>query len=133
MHCTHASLPHMLEQRSGRIVTIISDAARVGEPGLAAYAAAKAGAAGFTRALAREVGRSGITVNNAALASIDGPGRHGTPEQDARFEKQLRRYVVPRLGTPHDVAGLVAFLASPMAEWIAGQAYPINGGYSVNQ
>jgi NAD(P)-dependent dehydrogenase (short-subunit alcohol dehydrogenase family) len=132
LHCTRAVLPHMVERRWGRVVTIISEAARSGEPGLAPYAAAKAGAAGFGRSLAREVGRHGITVNNVALGSMDHPSRHA-PEQTERTEKQLRRYLVRRFGTPEDVAGIVTFLASPLAEWITGQTFPVNGGYTVNQ
>lgn len=132
MYCTRAALPHMIGRDDGRIVTIVSEAARSGEAGLVAYAAAKAGAAGFTRALAREVGRHGITVNNVALGSIDHPARHGSAEADARIEKQLRRYIIRRLGTPDDVAGLVTFLASPLASWITGQTYPLNGGYTLN-
>jgi 3-oxoacyl-[acyl-carrier protein] reductase len=70
------------------------------------------------------------------LASIDRPERHaegGDLAESDRLEKQLRRYVIRRLGTPDDVAGLVTFLASPLASWITGQTYPLNGGYTVNQ
>lgn len=133
LHCTRAALPHMLGRGYGRIVTIISDAARSGEPGLAAYGAAKAAAAGFTRSLAKEVGREGITVNNVALGSMDSPERQALEGADARLQQQLKRYVVRRLGTPDDVAGLVTFLASPLASWITGQTYPLNGGYTINQ
>jgi NAD(P)-dependent dehydrogenase (short-subunit alcohol dehydrogenase family) len=137
MHCTRAVLPHMVEQGDGRVITIISDAARWGEPRMAPYAAAKAGASGFTRALAREVGRHGVTVNNVALATVDTIGlaeqAAASPEMAARLDKQLSRYIIRRLGTPDDVAGLVTFLASPLASWITGQTYPVNGGYTVNQ
>jgi NAD(P)-dependent dehydrogenase (short-subunit alcohol dehydrogenase family) len=137
LNCTHAVLPAMVEQGHGRIVTIVSDAARWGEPRMAAYAAAKGGAAAFTRALAREVGGAGITVNNVALATIDtfglGEAARESPELAARLDAQLRRYIIRRLGTPDDVAGLVTFLASDHASWITGQTYPVNGGYTVNQ
>jgi NAD(P)-dependent dehydrogenase (short-subunit alcohol dehydrogenase family) len=137
MNCTRAALPHMLAAGAGRVITIVSDAARVGEPNMAPYAAAKAGAAGFTRALAREVGRAGVTVNNVALGTVDTVGlaeMARESEQIAeRVRRQLKRYTVPRLGEPADVAGLVAFLASPLAGWITGQTYPVNGGYSVTQ
>ncbi len=56
-----------------------------------------------------------------------------SPELAARLQKQLKRYVVPRLGRPTDVAGMVTFLASSHASWITGQTYPVNGGYTVNQ
>ncbi|OAA25802.1 3-oxoacyl-(acyl-carrier protein) reductase [Frankia sp. EI5c] len=136
MNCTRAALPHMIGSGGGRIITIVSDAGRVGEPHMAPYAAAKAGAAGFTRAIAREVGRDGITVNNIALATVDTVGlaelARDSPEMRDRIERQLRRYIVPRLGQPDDVSGLVVFLASSAASWITGQTYPVNGGYSVN-
>jgi NAD(P)-dependent dehydrogenase (short-subunit alcohol dehydrogenase family) len=136
MNCTRAALPTMIDRAAGRVVTIISDAGRWGEPRMAPYAAAKAGAAGFTRSIAREVGRHGITVNNIALGSID-TTEHGRdvegPGAAERVQRQLRSYVVPRLGRPDDVAGLVAYLVSPLASWITGQTYPLNGGYTVNQ
>jgi NAD(P)-dependent dehydrogenase (short-subunit alcohol dehydrogenase family) len=134
MHCTRAVLPHMIGRGEGRIITIVSDAGRWGEPRMAPYAAAKAGAAGFTRALAREVGRDGITVNNVALGTIDTIGLEemasNSVEVADRLRKQLGRYIVRRLGQPEDVAGLVTFLASPLASWITGQTYPVNGGFS---
>ena len=100
---------------------------------MAAYSAAKAGAAGFTRALARDVGRHGINVNNVALASIDPTGAMSdtanlSPEAAERHKKQLRAYIIRRFGRPDDVAAMVTFLASPLADWITGQTYPVNGG-----
>lgn len=136
MNCTRAVLPGMISQGWGRVVTIVSDAGRWGEPGMAAYSAAKAGAAGFTRSLARDVGRHGITVNNIALGSIDSSGRiekaERSPEQEERFQRQMRSYIIRRLGRPEDIAAMATFLASPRAEWITGQTYPVNGGYTVN-
>ena len=137
LHCTRAVLPGMIEQGWGRIITIVSEAGRSGEPGLAAYSAAKAGAAGFTRSIAREVGRHGINANNVALASIDSSGYMARddlpPEELERQAKQLRAYIIRRYGRPDDVAAMCLFLASPLAEWITGQTYPVNGGYAVNQ
>ena len=137
MHCTRAVLPHMVANGDGRVITIISDAGRVGEAQMAPYAAAKAGAAGFTRALAREVGRDGVTVNCVSLGTVDTTGleerARNSPEVADRLQRQLKRYIVPRLGRPVDVAGLVTFLASSHATWITGQTYPVNGGYTVNQ
>lgn len=133
MYCAHAALPRMVERGWGRIVTIISDAARVGEKRMAAYAAAKAGAAGFSRAIASEVGRSGVTVNCVSLGSIE--SEHGRQAREAAGESEVYRkltaaYSMPRLGHPDDVASLVVFLASEQAGWITGQTYPVNGGYS---
>jgi NAD(P)-dependent dehydrogenase (short-subunit alcohol dehydrogenase family) len=138
MNCTHAALPGMIEREYGRVITIVSDAARSGEPRLAPYSAAKAGAAGLTRAVAREVGRYGVTVNNIALASIDPAGGRLDPAQSPKetreqFEKQLRSYIIRRFGRPDEVAALVAFLASEFGAWITGQTIPLNGGYTVNQ
>jgi NAD(P)-dependent dehydrogenase (short-subunit alcohol dehydrogenase family) len=137
MHCTRAALPGMIDKGHGRVITIVSDAGRWGEPRMAAYSAAKAGAAGFTRSLARDVGRFGITVNNIALASIDPTGGSDpsalTPAQAEARQKQLRSYIIRRMGRPDDVAAMVMFLASPLTPWITGQTYPVNGGYTVNQ
>jgi 3-oxoacyl-[acyl-carrier protein] reductase len=136
MNCTHAVLPGMIERGWGRVVTIVSDAGRWGEPRMAAYSAAKAGAAGFTRSIARDVGRHGITVNNVALGTIDATGDMETAlasEEGERFSRMLRGYIIRRFGRPDDIAAMVTFLASPLAEWITGQTYPVNGGYTVNQ
>ncbi len=135
MHCTRAVLPGMIERQDGRVVTIVSDAGRWGEPYMGAYAAAKAGAAGFSRAIAREVGRHGVTVNCVALGSIGASedSQEQTVEAVEREQRQLRSYIVRRRGRPSDVAGLVTYLVSPLASWITGQTYPVNGGYTVNQ
>jgi len=102
---------------------VISDAARGGEPKLAAYAAAKAGAAGFSRAVAREVGRYGVTVNCVSLGTM-------APDGDGGYERDLRGYAIRRAGRPADVAGLVTLLAGEDAAWITGQTYPVDGGLS---
>lgn len=130
MHCTRAVLPSMITRGGGRIVTVISDAARVGEAGLTPYAAAKAGAAGFTRSVAREVGGHGITANCVALGTIDHGVAAAFLDDDART-KLLKRYVVKRLGTTEDAAAAITFLASDGAAWITGQTYPVNGGFSM--
>jgi 3-oxoacyl-[acyl-carrier protein] reductase len=133
MHCTRAILPSMISTGWGRVVTIVSDAARFGGAQLAPYAAAKAGAAGFCRSVAREVGRHSITVNCVSLGTIETPTTArppaATPEEEEARRARLRGYVIRRRGTPDDVSGLVTFLASPLASWITGQTYAINGGY----
>jgi 3-oxoacyl-[acyl-carrier protein] reductase len=132
MHCGRVVLPAMVEQGWGRIVTIVSDAGRVGESGMAAYAAAKAGAAGFSRAIAAEVGRHGVTANAVSLGTMRTPMTEAlwASDDEARQQAILRRYAIRRPGTPADVAGLVSFLCSPAASWITGQTYPVNGGSS---
>jgi NAD(P)-dependent dehydrogenase (short-subunit alcohol dehydrogenase family) len=127
MHCTRAALPGMIAAGGGgRIVTIVSESARYGDKCLAPYAAAKAGAAGFCRSVAREVGRFGITVNCVSLGTMDSPITAGAPFDGSG-------YVIRRRGRPEEVAGLVTYLASPQAEWITGQTYAINGGYTFSQ
>lgn len=134
MNCCHAAIPQMIKARQGRIVTIISDAGRVGEPHLAAYGAAKAGAAGFMRCIAKETGRYGITCNSVSLSTME---PQMDPEEKAGFlasdqAKALSsRYIIRRLGKPEEVAAMVLFLCSDGAAWISGQTYPVNGGYSL--
>lgn len=134
MHCIRATLPGMIAQgRGGRIVTVVSDSARAGDPGLGPYAAAKAGAAALTRSIATEVGRYGITANNVSLATIRPPSDVPDSElakTDAALKKRISEYVIRRRGEPEDVAGLVTYLVSPAAEWVTGQTYPVNGGYT---
>ena len=129
LHCAHAAVPGMIERGWGRIITIVSDSARVPERRMAAYAAAKAGAAGFSRALAAEVGRRGVTVNCISLGTIE--SEHAKQSADPEAQRAaLSGYLAARLGQPRDVASLVVFLASPHAEWITAQTVPVNGGYS---
>jgi NAD(P)-dependent dehydrogenase (short-subunit alcohol dehydrogenase family) len=133
MNCCHAALPGMVAQRKGRIVTIVSDAGRMGGARLAAYSAAKAGAGGFVRAIAREAGRFGITCNAVSLSTLEPP--LDEPQKTRFLESDQARaitsaYVIRRLGKPDDVAGITLFLCSAAASWITGQTYPVNGGYS---
>lgn len=132
LNTTRAVLPGMIEGGWGRVVTIISDAARVGEPKMAVYAAAKAGAAGLTRSIAVEVGRHGITANNIALGTMRTPLSESSwvGLDDVEVAGRMKGYAIRRPGLPGDVAALVGYLASPAASWITGQTIPLNGGYS---
>jgi NAD(P)-dependent dehydrogenase (short-subunit alcohol dehydrogenase family) len=130
LNCARAAVPGMVRRSRGRVVTVISDAGRVGEAGLPVYSAAKAGAAGFSRALARAVGRYNITVNCVSLASVRTPGVATATNDQELVKSMLRHYVIRRLGEPDDAAALILFLASDAAAWITGQTYPVNGGYS---
>lgn len=139
MYCTHAALPSMIANRQGRVITIVSDAGRFGDAYLAPYAAAKAGAAGFCRSVAREVGRHGITVNCVSLGTMRTPGTttEDDPDDldysnDKAMRKRLSQYIIRRQGEPADVAAMVTYLASPLASWITGQTYPVNGGYTLS-
>ena len=134
MNCCHIALPGMVAQGKGRIVTLVSDAGRVGEARLAAYSAAKAGAAGFMRAIARETGRYGITANAISLSALEPPLDPASKEQFLASEQAkaiVSRYVIRRFGRPDDVAIMALFLCSDAAGWITGQTYPVNGGYSL--
>jgi 3-oxoacyl-[acyl-carrier protein] reductase len=129
LYMTQAFLAGMVEREWGRVVTVISDASRAGDVRQSVYAAAKAAAAGFSRVLASEVGRYGVTVNCVSLAAIR-PGydpNSPLPEDQAR---QFRGYAIRRPGRPEDVAPVILLLVSPAGSWITGQVYPVNGGYT---
>ncbi|MFM8737963.1 MAG: 3-oxoacyl-ACP reductase FabG [Betaproteobacteria bacterium] len=127
---SRAVMRPMMKQRYGRIVNITSVVGAAGNPGQANYAAAKAGVAGMTRALARELGSRNITVNCVA------PGFIATDMTDALTEEQKKALLagVPlgRLGSTEDVAAAVAFLASPQAGYITGTELHVNGGMFMN-
>jgi 3-oxoacyl-[acyl-carrier protein] reductase len=130
MHVTRAVLPAMIERGRGKVVTIVSDSSRTGDANMAAYAAAKAGAAGLTRSIAREVGGRGITANCIALGSIN--QTENPPEvEEEQLGSLIKRYPIRRRGLPADVANLALFLASDLSPWLTGQTIPLNGGYSM--
>jgi len=123
---SRAVMRTMMKQRYGRIVNITSIVGATGSAGQANYAAAKAGVAGMTRSLARELGSRGITVNCVAPGYIDTDMTAQLPaEQKAAL---LAHIPLARLGQAQDVAHLVAFVASPRAAYITGQELHINGG-----
>lgn len=131
INCAAAVIPGMIDGRYGKIVTIISDAGRMGEAGLEIYSAAKAGGAGLTRALARSLGRHNIRANNIAIAAMNTPAISARlAAHPERAKQMLERYVVRRFGEPTDVANMALFLASDASDWITGQTYPVNGGFS---
>ena len=133
-NCCHALLPGMVTAQRGRIVTITSDSGRAGVPRQAVYSAAKAGAAGFVRSIAKEAGRYGITSNAISLSSLEFPMSEEEREKFYALDQiknQLSRYIVRRYGKPDEVAALTLFLCSDMAAWITGQTYPLNGGYTL--
>ncbi|MEI6546767.1 MAG: SDR family oxidoreductase [Burkholderiales bacterium] len=131
LHCTSAVVPGMIERRAGKLITIISDAGRMGEAGLEVYSGAKAGAAGFMRGVARSLGRHQISANCVAIGATATPAIAARLAADPeRTKKILEKYVIRRIGEPTDVANMVLFLASGASGWITGQTYPVNGGFS---
>lgn len=135
LNCSHEAVPMLIQHKQGRIITIVSDAGRVGEAGWAVYSGAKAGAAGFMRGLSRELGRYMATANCIALAATQTPGlaKRSEDADPELTKKKLAKYVIRRQGQPEDAAGAAVFLASNAGAWITGQTIPVNGGYSFNQ
>lgn len=121
-----ACLRPMTKARKGRIISIASVVALMGNAGQTNYSAAKAGMIGFTKSLAREVGARGITVNAVAPGFIDTDMTKGLADE----HKQVLLNQIPlnRLGRPEEIAAAVAFLASPQAAYITGETINVNGG-----
>jgi NAD(P)-dependent dehydrogenase (short-subunit alcohol dehydrogenase family) len=131
LNTTHAALPHMIRNGCGRIVNLAGDSARVGESGLAVTAASRGGVIAFSKSIAKEHGRDGVTANVLALGLIE--TSHTDPAwMAANREKITRLYPTRRLGTPSDIAPLVTLLASDAAAWISGQVVSISGGFSMS-
>ena len=116
----------MMKARWGRIINITSVVGAAGNPGQANYAAAKAGVAGMTRALAQELGSRNITVNCVAPGFIDTDMTRVLPEEQK--EALLRRIPLNRLGQADEIAAAVGFLASPRAGYVSGTTLHVNGG-----
>jgi 3-oxoacyl-[acyl-carrier protein] reductase len=123
---SRAVMRPMMKQRYGRIVNITSVVGASGNPGQANYAAAKAGVAGMTRALARELGSRSITVNCVAPGFIATDMTEALPE--AQKTALLQQIPLQRLGQPGEIAHAVAFLASPEAGYVTGTELHVNGG-----
>ncbi len=132
MNCTHAALAGMQERGYGRIVNISSEAGRVGSKGSAAYSAAKAGVIGFTKAIAREAARYGVTANAIAPGPIETPLLMGAKEFGEIGEKVIETMrtstQMGRLGQPEEVAAAVAFFASDDASYVTGETLGVSGG-----
>jgi 3-oxoacyl-[acyl-carrier protein] reductase len=123
---SRAVIRPMIKQRYGRIISITSVVGAAGNPGQANYAAAKAGVAGMTRALARELGSRNITVNCVAPGFIATDMTAALPE--AQHQALMAQIPLGKLGLPEDIAHAVSFLASPMANYVTGQELHVNGG-----
>jgi 2-hydroxycyclohexanecarboxyl-CoA dehydrogenase len=132
----HAILPGMVERRSGRIVNIASDAARVGSSGEAVYAACKGGLVALSKTLAREHARHAITVNVVCPGPTDTALFAGFKEGAANPEKLIQAFerAIPlgRIGQPDDLPGAVAFFASDDAAYVTGQVLSVSGGLTMS-
>jgi NAD(P)-dependent dehydrogenase (short-subunit alcohol dehydrogenase family) len=130
LNVSRAVLDAMTEQKYGRIVNLISDAGRIGEPYLTVYSAAKGGVAAFTKALAKEVGRYNITVNGVAPGITHTPGAQEFIQGAGGEEKLAKAYPLRRLAQPGDIANAILFLASDLSAYMTGQIFSVSGGYS---
>ena len=142
INCTRAVLDHMVERKCGKIISISSDAGRMGEYREAVYSGCKGGVIAMSKSLARELGRYGINVNvvcpgltipeavehTGELSMWKETGQLFTPELR---EKATKAYPLRRLGKPEDVANVVVFLASDAASFITGQTISASGGYTM--
>ena len=130
--CTHAALPGMQEAGYGRIVNIASEAGRVGSKGSAVYSAAKGGVIAFTKVMAREGARFGITANAIAPGPIETPLLMSALEAGELGEKVIETMKsgtqLRRLGTPDEVAAAVAFLAAEESSYVTGETLGVSGG-----
>ena len=124
--CTQAALPAMQQAGGGRIVNLASEAGRMGAKADAVYAATKGAVIAFTKSIAMENARYGITVNAIAPGPIDTPLLHRMPPK--AVEMVTASTLLRRLGQPEEIAAAVAFLASPEASYITGETLAVSGG-----
>jgi NAD(P)-dependent dehydrogenase (short-subunit alcohol dehydrogenase family) len=128
--CSKLVSPILTTRGYGRIVAVSSVLAQLGRVDLAGYIAAKSGLEGLVRALARELGPHGVTVNCVRPGSIEVPAEHDVvADHDAMVARQLDRQSIKRRGTPEDIAAAVHFLASQDAGFITGQCLTVDGGW----
>jgi 2-hydroxycyclohexanecarboxyl-CoA dehydrogenase len=144
INCTRAVIDHMIARKSGKIISIASDAGKVGEFKEAVYAGAKGAVIALSKSLAKEVGRYGINVNAVCPGAIvpasdEEMGASSLWQSGGLFykmtddtkEKMAKAYPLRRLGRAEDIANMVLFLASDAASWITGQAISVDGGYTM--
>ena len=130
LYCCKAVIPHMIAQRSGKIINITSTSARVYSPRMAVYGACKAAVASFSRCIAAELGRYGIYVNCVAPHAIVGKALNQLP--DSHRKETASTNALRKEGEPEDIANMVLFLASDKAKYITGQQYCVDGGFLLN-
>ena len=136
LHMHHAVLPGMAARKRGRIVNISSDAARVGSSGEAVYAACKGGLVAFSKTIAREHARHGITVNVVCPGPTDtalfADYKEGAGNPEKLMEAFTRAIPLGRIGQPEDLVGAIAFFASDDSSYITGQVISVSGGLTMN-
>jgi 2-hydroxycyclohexanecarboxyl-CoA dehydrogenase len=136
LNCVHAVLPDMIGRNRGRVISIASDAARVGSMGESVYAGAKGAVVSFSKSLAREVARHRITVNVICPGPTDTPMTRTMQEESDFAKKILSKMdkIIPlgRTGTGEDIAAAVVFLASSEAEFVTGQTLSVSGGLTMS-
>lgn len=136
LHMHHAVLPGMAARKAGRIVNIASDAARVGSSGEAVYAACKGGLVAFSKTIAREHARHGITVNVVCPGPTDtalfADYKEGAGNPEKLMEAFTRSIPLGRIGQPDDLPGAIAFFASDDAGFVTGQVLSVSGGLTMN-
>lgn len=136
LHMHHAVLPGMAARKAGRIVNIASDAARVGSSGEAVYAACKGGLVAFSKTIAREHARHGITVNVVCPGPTDtalfADYKEGAGNPEKLMEAFTRSIPLGRIGQPDDLPGAILFFASDDAAFVTGQVLSVSGGLTMN-
>jgi len=136
LHMHHAVLPGMAARKAGRIVNIASDAARVGSSGEAVYAACKGGLVAFSKTIAREHARHGITVNVVCPGPTDtalfADYKEGAGNPEKLMEAFTRSIPLGRIGQPDDLPGAILFFASDDAAYVTGQVLSVSGGLTMN-
>jgi 2-hydroxycyclohexanecarboxyl-CoA dehydrogenase len=132
LHVTKAALAHLVARGRGRIVSIASDAGRVGSSGEAVYSACKGGIIAFSKSLARELAKTGVTVNAIAPGPTDTPLFASFDPEGGLARALARAIPMGRLGQPGDYPGLVAFLLSDDAAFITGQVISVSGGLTMS-
>ncbi len=135
LYVLRAALPHMVQKGGGRVINIASDAGRVGSSNEAVYAGTKGAILAFSKTIAREVARHGITVNVVCPGITETALLQGTRDEAPKNAKVIeaigRAIPLGRTGQPEDIAAAVAFLASPEANYITGQTLSVSGGLTM--